>query len=92
MDKLALMQVGMAASAGPAMQGDLDIRFYGAFVLVQIEILIAELLLIYRIKRRSYFCWRCGFHDLAAAFTFALPLPFYNAFYRLYRRFACAGV
>lgn len=46
------------------------------------EILVAESLIIYHMKRRTGFKWR-----LAAAlvfllaFTFALPVPFYNAIY-----------
>lgn len=46
------------------------------------EILIAESLIIYRMKRKRGFAWRLAVALLAlAAFTFALPVPFYNALY-----------
>ena len=55
--------------------------FYFKFVFL-FEILVAETLLVYRVKRRPHFARRAA---IAAAglllFTFALPIPYYNALY-----------
>lgn len=46
------------------------------------EILVAESLIIYHMKRRTGFVWRVALAILfLLAFTFALPIPFYNAIY-----------
>ena len=55
--------------------------FWFKFVFLA-EILIAETLIIYRMKRRSYFALRAASAlVLLVLFTFALPVPFYNAAY-----------
>ncbi len=55
--------------------------FWFKFVFLA-EVLVAESLIIYRMKRRRGFWWRLAVSlCFLAAFTFALPVPFYNAVY-----------
>ena len=55
--------------------------FWFKFVFL-VEILVAEALIIYRMKRRGRFALRLtAALVLLVAFTFALPVPFYNAAY-----------
>ena len=55
--------------------------FYFKFVFLA-EILVAEALIAYRMKRRPHFAWRAaGAFVCLLLFTFALPVPFYNAIY-----------
>ena len=66
---------------GPDMYDFSAPLFYFKFVFL-FEILVAETLLVYRVKRRPHFARRAA---IAAAglllFTFALPIPYYNALY-----------
>ena len=55
--------------------------FWFKFVFL-FEILVAEILLMYRVKRRVHFVLRTAAALVfLLAFTFALPIPYYNAFY-----------
>ena len=55
--------------------------FYFKFVFLA-EILVAEALIAYRMKRRPHFAWRAaGAFVCLLLFTFALPVPFYDAIY-----------
>lgn len=55
--------------------------FWFKFVFL-LEIIIAEVLIAYRMKRKKYFALRASLAAVCLlAVTFALPVPFYNAVY-----------
>lgn len=79
------MPAKSAAAQGAEGQGDMynfqAPLFWFKFVFLA-EILVAEALIVYRMKRRHGFAWRLALTlALLLGFTFALPVPFYNAIY-----------
>ena len=76
--KSAVPQGAGGAGGGNNFPGPL---FWFKFVFLA-EILVAEALIVYRMKRRHGFAWRLALTlALLLGFTFALPVPFYNAIY-----------
>ena len=77
------MPAKSAAPQGAEGQGEMYIfqaPLLGCKFVFIAELLVAEALIVYRMKRRHGFAWRLALTlALLLGFTFALPVPFYNA-------------